>query len=176
MRALEVQRPCRRRFRFRPAAMTVIVAAVAALALAGCAGLGLDRVFEQPRVDLQDAEVVGLDLERADLRFGFRIENPNGVALPLAGIQYELLVNGGRLLEGSQDRRMDIAARGESRVELPVSVRYSDLVDAWRSLRGRDRSGYEIRADFLFDVPLLGRVRVPVKEQGNLAWPTLPSR
>ena len=150
--------------------------ALAALALAGCSGLGLGHVFEQPRVALQDAQVVALDLERADLRFGFQVENPNGVALPLSGIRYELLVNGGRLLEGTEDRRVDIAARGASRVELPVSVRYADLADAWRSLRGSDRSGYEIRADFLFDVPFLGEVRVPVKEQGNLAWPSLPSR
>jgi LEA14-like dessication related protein len=168
----------RRRPRRTPAGLAGAVLAVflAALALSACSGLGLERVFQQPTVELEGAQVLGLDLQRADLRFDFRVGNPNGVTLPLSGIDYELLVNGGRLLQGTQDRRIDIAPRGESRVELPVSVRYQDLIEAWRSLRDRDRSGYEIRADFLFDVPLLGQVRVPVKERGDLNLPSLPSR
>src|SRR4051794_24539653 len=89
-------------------------------ALSACAGLG--RVFERPRVELEGAEVEGIGLDRADLRFDFQVQNPNGVTLPLAGIDYELMVNGARLLAGRRDQRLDIAAHGASRVELPVSV------------------------------------------------------
>lgn len=140
--------------------------------LAGCAGL-VAPALKEPTVTLEDTQVIALDLEQADLLFDFRVGNPNGVTLPLAGIEYELLVNGSRFLDGAQDRRVDIAAHGESRVELPVTLRYRDLFTAFRSLRDRERSDYEIRADFLFDVPLLGRIRVPVKERGDLPLPRL---
>jgi LEA14-like dessication related protein len=155
--------------------MPPIALAGCLLLTAACAGL-VAPVFEEPSVELQDAEVVDYDLQQADLLFDFRIDNPNGIALPLAGIDYELFLNGARLLEGTQDRRIDIAANGTSRVELPMTVRYEDLIAAFRGLRGRQQSDYEIRAGFLFDVPLLGRVRVPVEEGGNLALPGLASR
>lgn len=163
-----------RRSRLRTAMAPAALASCLVLT-AACAGL-LAPVFEEPSVELQRAEVTSFDLQRADLLFDFRIDNPNGVALPLAGIDYELFWNGTRLLEGTQDRRIDVAANGASRVELPVTVRYEDLIAAFRGLRGRQRSDYEIRAGFLFDVPLLGRVRVPVEEGGDLALPGLASR
>jgi LEA14-like dessication related protein len=153
-----------------PAALAVCLVLTTA-----CAGL-VAPMLKEPSVDLEGAELVRFNLQQADLLFDFRVDNPNGVNLPLAGIDYELFWNGTRLLEGAQDRRIDIAAHGTSRVELPVTVRYEDLIAAFRGLRDRRRSDYQIRAGFLFDVPLLGRVRVPVEEAGDLALPGFASR
>src|SRR5262245_45965331 len=109
--------PARRKAGAR-AALLVGAALVRAAALAGCAGLP-GPLVKQHTVDLENAQVTDLNLERANLRFDFRVGNPNSIALPLSGIEYELLVNGARFLDGVQDQRVDIAANGESRVALP---------------------------------------------------------
>lgn len=146
---------------------TIALLAIA-LALASCAGLGLDQVFQRPRVQVEDATVNRVSFEQLDLVLDFLVENPNGVSLPLSGIDYELFVNGERFAEGLREERIDIPARGEGRVDLPVSLRFEELYRAFRSLRESDRSEYELRADFLFDVPVVGRVTVPVSKRGDL--------
>ncbi len=109
-----------------------------------------------------------VSLRDADLRFDFDVENPNGIAVPLGGIDYELRVNGERLLAGFADRAVEIAANGETPVSLPLTLRFADLARIWGSLRQPGRSRYELAADFLFDVPVVGPVRVPVRRDGEL--------
>ncbi|HEX5760685.1 MAG TPA: LEA type 2 family protein [Thermoanaerobaculia bacterium] len=142
--------------------------AVSALALAGCAGLGLESVFEQPDVRLTDLAVERVTFDGADLRFEFEVANPNPVRLPLGGIDYELRIDGERLLDGLDEQGMEIAASGETPVALPLTLRFSDLRRVWRSVRQPGSSRYELVADFLFDVPVLGEVRVPLRRSGDL--------
>jgi LEA14-like dessication related protein len=144
------------------------LAAAAALAFAGCSGLGLEQVFEQPTVRLTDLEVERVSLDGADLRFDFAVENPNPIGLPLGGIDYELRIDGERLLDGLDRRGLEIAARGETPVDLPLTLRFADLRRVWQSVRQPGRSRYELDADFLFDVPVLGEVRVPLRRSGDL--------
>jgi LEA14-like dessication related protein len=137
------------------------------IALAGCAGLG--GVVQQPRVEVVGAEVTRADLDAADVLFRFDVDNPNALGLLLSGVGYRLSLNGQPLLDGRQDQRTQIAARGQSRVELPVTLRYEDVIRAVRSLRDVSRPTYEIQADFQFAVPVLGVVTVPVTHRGELS-------
>jgi LEA14-like dessication related protein len=137
--------------------------------LTACAGLGLEQIFERPRVRVTGLDVTRVTLRDADLRFDFAVENPNPIRLPLDGIDYELRVNGERVLDGFADEDLEIAARGETPVRLPLRVSFADLARAWGSLRQqRDRSRYQLSAEFLFDVPVVGRVAVPVRRDGDL--------
>ncbi len=149
----------------RPALLLVVLL----VALAACSGLGLEQIFERPRVRVTGLDVTRVTLRDADLRFDFTVDNPNPIRLPLGGIDYELRVNGERILDGFADQALEIAARDETPVRLPLTVRFADLARAWGSLRQqRDRSRYELVADFLFDVPVVGRVAVPVRRDGDL--------
>jgi LEA14-like dessication related protein len=146
----------------------LVLAGFVALALTACSGLGWESVFERPRVRVTGLDVTHVTLRDAGLRFDFAVENPNPIAVPLGGIDYELRVNGERVLDGLVGQALEIAARGETPVSLPLTVRFADLARAWGSVRQRDRSRYELAADFLFDVPVVGRVRVPVRRDGDL--------
>ncbi len=136
--------------------------------LAGCAGLG-GNVMRSPDVKIVGAELTNSGLEGADVLFEFEVDNPNGVALVLDGLNYRLRLNDKPLLDGRQDDRTQIAARSESRVDLPVRIRYVDLLRVLETLDGDDSPSYEIQADFRFAVPVLGSITVPVTRKGELS-------
>ena len=137
--------------------------------LAGCAGLGVGDVMRSPDVSIVGAELTNSGLEGADVLFEFEVDNPNGVALVLDGLDYRLRLNDKPLLDGRQDDRTQIAARSESRVDLPVRIRYADLLRVLETLDGDDSPSYEIQADFRFAVPVLGSITVPVTRKGELS-------
>ncbi len=154
--------------RFLLARFVLAAALSGVLALSACAGLGgLGRVV-RPEVRILGVDVDSVGLDSVKLAFDVEVDNPNTVNLVLDTIDYRLHLNGQRLLDGQRDERMEIAARTESRVQLPVTIRYTDLVRALGTLNDRDRPSYELQADFGFDVPVLGRVTVPLRERGEI--------
>lgn len=146
----------------------LLLAGLVAL-LAGCAGLGVGDMMRQPDVNIVGAELTNTGIDGADVLFEFEVDNPNGVALVLDGLNYRLRLNDKPLLDGRQDERTQIAARSESRVDLPVRIRYADLLRVLETLDDDDSPSYEIQADFQFAVPVLGTVTVPVTRRGELS-------
>ncbi|HSG40955.1 MAG TPA: LEA type 2 family protein, partial [Thermoanaerobaculia bacterium] len=105
---------------FRAAGL-LAVALASVLTLSACSTLGGLANVVEPEVDITDVKLLGTTLTGADLLFEFRVDNPNDVALVLDGIGYRLSLNNEHLLDGIRDQRTQIAARGRSTVELPVS-------------------------------------------------------
>lgn len=143
------------------------VALLALTALSACAGL--DRVVKRPDVHIASVRLGEAHLTAAELIFEFEVDNPNAAALVLDEVGYRLRLNGEPFLDGRRAERTRIEASGESRVELPVTIRYQDLYRVIRSFEGRrGRPDYALDADFRFDVPILGAVTVPVRETGTI--------
>lgn len=149
---------------------TLLIPAFLAFLLTGCSGLGLDQVVEYPEVRVTNARIVNTDLTAADLLLEFEVENPNGLALVLDAVDYRLRVNDEPFLDGRRSERTEIAARGESTFELPLTLRYADVLRVVQSFRGEAarRPRYQLDADFEFAVPVLGSVTVPVRETGDI--------
>lgn len=146
-----------------------LLAGLLALLAAGCAGLGVGDMMRSPDVDIVGAELTNTGIDGADVLFEFEVDNPNGVALVLDGLNYRLRLNDRPLLDGRQDDRTQIAARSESRVDLPVRIRYADLLRVLETLDDNESPSYEIQADFQFAVPVLGSITVPVTRKGELS-------
>jgi LEA14-like dessication related protein len=152
-------------FTLRPLLLLALLLA----AVAGCAGFGLGDVVRSPDVDVVGAELTNTTTQGADVLFEFEVDNPNGVALVLDGLSYRLRLNDEPLLNGRQDERTQIAANTESRVDLPVSIRYSDILRVLETLDDDRSPSYELQADFQFAVPVLGTITVPVTKRGKLS-------
>jgi len=151
---------------FRP--LLLLAGLILLVTVAACAGFGLGDVVQRPKVDIVGADLTRTGLEGADLLFQFDVDNPNGVALVLNGLDYRLRLNDRPLLNGRRNDRTEIAARTESRVDLPVTVRYEDIVRVLETLDDRDTPSYELQADFQFAVPVIGSITVPVTKKGEL--------
>ena len=106
----------------------VLLLALSLFVLAGCGGLNTLAHMESPTVDVTGVKLLGTTLAGADVLVQFRVDNPNDVDLTLDGISYKLRLNGQPLLDGHYDKQVQIAASDRTAVELPVSIRFDDLL------------------------------------------------
>lgn len=151
-----------------------LAVAVAALAVAGCAGL--DRALEarKPAASVDGVRLAAIDFDRAELVFDVRIDNPNPVGLELAGFDYALDVAGRELLSGRRDRRLALPAEGAETIAVPVAIRFDRVAGTLGDLRGRDRVPYGLELGLDVELPVVGVRRVSAATEGNLPVPHRP--
>ena len=146
------------------------------LMLSSCAvlqGVISDKVKE-PKVEFVGAKISGLSLDAVDLLLDLKIQNPNSVGVKLAGFDYDFLLDGNQFVKGNQDKGIDIPSQGEETIQLPLSLKFAYIYQAFPNLREQGVSNYQIKCGFSFDVPVLGVVRIPVSKSGEVPMIKLP--
>ncbi|MCG8071494.1 MAG: LEA type 2 family protein [Candidatus Thiodiazotropha taylori] len=128
----------------------------------------------QPTGEVKGVKLSGLDLRGIDLMFDVEVDNPNPVAISLDGLDYDLKLLNRSFLKGQQSMGMSLAADGKSQVKLPVRMEFERLLQHYSELSNRDDVPYQLDLGLGIDVPLLGRVRLPMSYQGRLPVPKLP--
>lgn len=144
------------------------------LTLSGCAAIEREAERLRPSASIESTRVTGFDFDAARLLVDVRVDNPNPVGIEIAGLDYELRLNGERVLTGESADRSDIPPRGSGTVAVPITLDYGDLADRVGHLRGRDTVDYAIDLGIMVDVPLLGKRRVPVTASGTVPIPQRP--
>lgn len=148
------------------------------LLITGCSELkNLQNMLnvKNPDVKFEKVELTGLSFEKADLMVGLKIINPNDFTIKLDGFDYELLINQQSFLSGNQDKGLDIKANNFSIVQLPLALNYEDLFKTYENFKNDDLLKYTIKTGLTFDLPVVGKVRVPVSKEGELPSLKIPS-
>jgi LEA14-like dessication related protein len=154
--------------RFWIVTIAVIAIAAAALLAVGCESLrdAVD-VMRKPQVRIAATELEALSFSGLTLRFDVEIENPNPIGIGLSGFDYELQIEGNRFVSGEVAEKVTIAARDRSIVPLPVELDFEEIAQTIAALEGKEEAAYRLSSGFAFDLPVLGRVRVPVETDGT---------
>lgn len=147
---------------------------LAALVLSGCAGVRDALDPKPPTVSVQGIRVTALGFNHADLALDLRVENPNAIAVKLAGFDYRLTVDGRSVLQGDRKRRLELPARDAITLDVPLRLNFGDLAGVLGGLSGRDRIDYEIALGLDVDVPVLGQRRVEAVTADSLPIPQRP--
>ncbi len=124
--------------------------------------------FQQPQVAFETATISGLSFEAVDLLFDLKISNPNPVGVSLVGFDYDFLLNGNSFIKGEQTDGLDIEPNGQNTVQIPVSATFSNIYNAFSSIKNQDSTTYKIECGFSFDLPVLGSKRILVSKTGSL--------
>lgn len=160
----------------RPFTFISLSLTLAAFGLAACTPMVKQALDNQrPQVSVVDQHITGLDFERVSIAFGLKVDNPNPIGITLEGLDYDLKLDGHSFLTGKQDKQMQIAASGASRIELPLSMTFKEIKEGLSGLKGKDEVPYELTTGLLIKVPLLGTYRYPVVSQGVMPVPQLPA-
>ncbi len=130
---------------------------------------------QNPDVQFESAKLNGLSFEKADLMFDLKVINPNNFNITLSGFDYDLLINQNSFLSGKQNKGLAIKANDFSIVHIPLSIKYIELYDTYKSFKNDDTLKYTLKTGLIFDLPVLGKVRVPVSKSGALPLLKLPS-
>jgi len=145
-----------------------------AVVVTGCAAFDREVERRTPEASVETARIAGLDFDAARLLVDVRVDNPNPVKINVAGLDYELRLDGERALAGDSGERTEIPARGSGTLAVPITLTYAELQDQFAGLRGRDSVDYAIDFGVTVDVPLLGERRVPASVSGTMPIPQRP--
>lgn len=150
----------------------ILCAALFGLMLSGCAAL--TTRLETPYVSLAGLELkqVGIFEQRYDLTL--RIQNPNAVSLPIAGMNYELQLNGKPFARGVSNDPVDIPAYGEAVTRVQVTSNMVGLLDHLKRLgqKGEPRLDYKVAgnvslANRMIDLPFSHEGSFNLREEAN---------
>lgn len=108
------------------------------------------------------------------LLFEFDVNNPNPVGITASEYNYDFLVNSNSFLSGTQDKNVNIGAGRESVLQVPVALKFSELLNTFSSLLRSDAFDYDLNTEFVFDVPGIGAQRLPINTSGSLPVPKIP--
>ena len=91
---------------------------------------GCSSVIQSPTATVANARLGDITGDALTLNLDVDVTNPNAFDLPLGKSDYALTVAGVQLLSGSAKPTGAIPASGSSRVVMPVSIRFDDLLNA----------------------------------------------
>jgi len=136
--------------------------------------LGQDAI-RRPQVEFVGARLTGLSFDRATIVFEVNIQNPNSLGVKLAGFGYDLIINDHSFLHGREEKEVEIEARGENVIDIPVTISYQHLYQVLQTLRHQNSAAYRLNCDFSLVLPVLGVVQIPVSKTGDFPLPKLPT-
>ncbi len=123
--------------------------------------------IQKPTVSVTHVDVQNVSLLSVDFVFDLKVTNPNAVGINLSGFDYELLINQKSFVKGDQQEPMEIKAKKSSMVHLPLTVDFADIFGVFKDLATKSKASYRLNTGFHFDLPALGKVRVPASKKGK---------
>jgi len=144
------------------------------LLLSGCALFEDEMERRSPTASVEGTRISAMSFNAVDLMVDVRIDNPNPVGVQLAGLDYDLRLDGERALSGKSDNRSEIPARGNGLVSVPITLGFNDLYERIGGLRGKNEVDYAVDLGISVDVPLLGVRRLSASTSDTLPLPTVP--
>jgi LEA14-like dessication related protein len=130
--------------------------------------------IQQPTLEAGNVSLKRLSFEAADLVLNLNITNPNPIGVTLNGFDYDLQIEGASLFRGNQTSGQTIAGGARSKVEIPVTLLFKDAYKAVQTLKNQDSARYQIDCGLVFNLPVLGQIRVPASRSGHLPMIKIP--
>ncbi|KAL7127972.1 hypothetical protein ABFS83_14G284800 [Erythranthe nasuta] len=130
--------------------------------------------FGKPTADVTDIHIPKINLERADIVIDVLIKNPNPIPIPLIDINYLIESDGRKLISGLIPDAGTIHAHGSETVKIPVCLIYDDIKNTYEDIQPGSIIPYKVKVDLIVDVPVLGRITIPLEKTGEIPIPFKP--
>lgn len=142
---------------------------IAALLLTGAAGCS-----SKPSASITGMKVQDINLTDATMLFDVKVDNPYLMPLPLGNLDYALASQGQQFLTGDADVQGTIPAGASKTLPIPIKINYLKLASAVKGARPGAVIPYKADMNLSVDVPIMGAVRVPMSQEGQLSIPSAP--
>jgi len=124
--------------------------------------------IERPTATVRDVSVSSAGLGGVTGQVQMDVTNPNGIGVPLSGIDWQLSVGGARAVTGAVELQQTIPARGVAPVTTSLSIGMLDAAQVATVLASGGRD-YRIDATLHFSTSV-GQLDVDVHKTGTLAF------
>ncbi len=151
-----------------------LIPALLLFILTSCSTLRDAADIREPNVEFSKMSVQSISFDGVTLLFDFDVTNPNRMGVSAERYNYEFFINENSFLSGVQEQPLSIGAESKSVVQVPVSMKFSELFQTFESLVRQDSLSYLLSTEVEFDLPVMGSRKVPVQASGDLPIPRMP--
>jgi LEA14-like dessication related protein len=99
--------------------------------------------FQKPTLAYKSTALTDVSLSGATLNVVTTVNNPNGVGLSLADLDYRLSIEGHPVATGRPPDGLEIPAHGTADVTLPATFQFADLGPAVATVLAKGKAGYK---------------------------------
>jgi|TergutMp193P3_1026864.scaffolds.fasta_scaffold14712_3 LEA14-like dessication related protein len=117
----------------------------------------LRAAFQEPGVSLSSAQLVKITFTGTEMLCKVKVKNPNAFYIPFPEIGWDLFINNNFFVRGViKNDQQRINARSTTLVDVPVSIKYLDVFNTFKSLKESDQADYKIALALKFPIPVIG--------------------
>ncbi len=138
----------------------------------GCETMQHALSLKKPAARMTGLKFENVKLDSATLLFDIEVDNPYPVALPLMNLDYGLSSGAEPFLTGSADLQTTVPAKSKKTVSLPANINYLDMLRALKGIKPGSKIPYKANLGLSVDTPALGRIKLPLKKEGEVVLPT----
>ncbi len=124
-------------------------------------------VLKVPAVDLVSVKASRVNFAGAELELGFKVKNPNTVALAVETLDYDVRLAGLRLADGRLRKGFDLPAKGHGAFSAEVRLSFAQVTTAVQQVLGRSSADYSVGGNFSARTPW-GSVTTPYSKSGTV--------
>jgi LEA14-like dessication related protein len=128
----------------------------------------------KPDADIAGFNIPVLNTKRAEIIIDVLITNPNPIPIPLVDMIYEISSDGRKLCSGTIPDAGTVHAHGKETVKIPLTLIYKDIVDTFDDIEPGQILPYLAKVTMLIDVPVIGRITIPLEKEGEIPIPHKP--
>lgn len=137
------------------------------LTLNACATL--KEMVKEPTVTFRNVTAQDLSLTQGTFLFNFDVENPNALGLTLNDITYDLRLNQKDFIKNKLEKGVSLPAKGNAVMQIPVTVRYTDLFHSLSDALASDVVHYDLKGTVG-----IGPLTVAYRHEGKIDMPKRP--
>ncbi|KAM0940066.1 hypothetical protein DsansV1_C19g0160001 [Dioscorea sansibarensis] len=130
--------------------------------------------FGKPTADVSGVHIPHISLEKVDIVVDVLITNPNPLPIPLCDINYLIESDGRKLVSGLIPDAGTVHAHGSETVKIPVTLIFDDIKNTYHGIKPGSIIPYKVKVDLLVDVPIFGRLTLPLEKSGEIPIPYKP--
>ena len=122
-----------------------------------------------PKISFSDIRIERLSLSGADLRVGLNIDNPNIFSVLLGQMNYQLNINGLKLISGKTDKKAQIKENGKGVIDIPFSLDFMQIGRSfYQILSSKEKLSYQMTGNLDIETSheLLKQVSLPFDLSG----------
>lgn len=140
----------------------------------GCSFLEKSGAWVKPEVKVVNQRLVGLNLNKAMLEVELEVNNPNRYPIMLGALDFQLDLQGAKILAGQQPQGNQLAAGKSQLIVLPLEIEFAELATFVTNLSDLKVLAYAVGGGMTFDIPVAGPMRVPYQVAGEIPIPRMP--
>jgi LEA14-like dessication related protein len=133
----------------------------------GCAAI--QELIQKPSLTYDKMTTKDVSLFQSTLLFHFKITNPNPIGAKIRSVSYTIQFNDREFARGNLEKGIILAAKGSSKLEVPVTITYLDFFDTVADFLKNDTVHYDLSGSVG-----IGPFDLPYHTQGRISIPKIP--